>query len=177
VKPLNSCTHLFLLAGPDYSERVVSRTSPSLWDRAQHAEAPNAAGYGLRTIAEIMRGLNPLSGHLYLEALEITRAAREMASLMLGRYPHPSTIFPGGMGIEASRSVFNQVLGRIVVLLDYAKKVAAIWEDLVEFFYTEVPEYRRVGERRANLISTGMSMTPPIAAARSGASGAWSHRA
>jgi hydrogenase large subunit len=154
--------HLFLLAGPDYSERVVSRTSPSLWDRAQHAEAPNAASYGLRTIAEIMRGLNPLSGHLYLEALEITRAAREMASLMLGRYPHPSTIFPGGMGIEASRSVFNQVLGRIVVLLDYAKKVAAIWEDLVEFFYTEVPEYRRVGERRANLISTGIWDDPDV---------------
>ncbi len=26
--------HLFLLAGPDYSERIVSRTAPSLWARA-----------------------------------------------------------------------------------------------------------------------------------------------
>jgi Ni,Fe-hydrogenase I large subunit len=79
--------------------------------------------------------------------LQITHHAREIASLMLGKYPHPSTIFPGGIGIEASTQVFNQVLGRIVHLLDYAKKVAAIWDDLVDFFITEVPEYQRVGER------------------------------
>ncbi len=148
--------HLFLLAGPDYSETMVSRTSPSLWAAAQRAPAGHARVHELRTVAEIMRGLNPLRGHLYLEALAITRAAREIASLMLGKYPHPSTIFPGGLGIEASADVFNQVLGRIVRLLDYAKKVAAVWDDLVEFFIAERPEYRRVGERPANLISTGI---------------------
>jgi hydrogenase large subunit len=148
--------HLFLLAGPDYSERIVSQTTPSLWAQAQQAEAPRASAYGLRTVADLMRGLNPLSGPLYVEALQITRNAREVASLMLGKYPHPSTIFPGGLGIEASAPVFNQVLGRIMPLLDYAKKVAAIWDDLVEFFYAAVPEYRRVGERRVNLICTGM---------------------
>lgn len=115
--------HLFLLAGPDYSERAVSRTSPSLWARAQQAAAPRANVHGLPTIADIMRGLNPLTGPLYLEALDITRAAREIAVLMLGKYPHPSTIFPGGLGIEASTNVFNQVLGRIVRLLDYSKSV------------------------------------------------------
>jgi hydrogenase large subunit len=140
--------HLFLLAGPDYSEHIVSRTTPSLWARAQQAEAPHAGVHGLRTMAEIMRGLNPLTGHLYLEALQITRHAREIASLMLGKYPHPSTIFPGGLGIEASAQVFNQVLGRIVYLLDYAKKAAAIWDDIVDFFLAVMPEYQRVGERR-----------------------------
>jgi hydrogenase large subunit len=148
--------HLFLLAGPDYSERIVSRTTPSLWARAQRAEAPHAGIHGLATVADIMRGLNPLSGPLYVEALQITRHAREVASLMLGKYPHPSTIFPGGLGVEANAQVFNQVLGRIVQLLDYAKKVAAIRYDLVEFFVTEMPEYQRVGERRINLICTGM---------------------
>jgi hydrogenase large subunit len=148
--------HLFLLAGPDCSERMVSRTSPTLWARAQRAEAPHAATHGLPTVAEIMRGLNLLNGALYLEALQITRHARQVASLMLGKFPHPSTIFPGGLGIEASPQVFNQVLGRIVQLLDYAKKVAAIWDDLVEFFVREVPDYQRVGERRANLICTGI---------------------
>jgi hydrogenase large subunit len=148
--------HLFLLAGPDYSERMVSRTTPSLWARALRAEAPHAGTHGLRTVADIMRGLNPLTGALYVEALQITRHAREIASLMLGKYPHPSTIFPAGIGIEASAQVFNQVLGRIVHLLDYAKKVAAIWDDLVEFFVTEMPEFQRVGERRVNLICTGI---------------------
>jgi hydrogenase large subunit len=148
--------HLFLLAGPDYSEVVVRKTSPSLWERAERAEAPRAAAYGLRTVADIMRGLNPLRGDLYLEALHITRAAREIASLMLGKYPHPSTIFPGGLGTEASVHVFNQVLGRIVRLLDYTKKVAAVWDDLVDFFLGAVPDYRQVGERPANLICTGV---------------------
>jgi hydrogenase large subunit len=66
------------------------------------------------------------------------------------------TAFPGGLGIEASAQVFNQVLGRIVHLLDYAKKVAAVWDDLVEFFIAERPEYQRVGERQVNLICTGI---------------------
>jgi hydrogenase large subunit len=148
--------HLFLLAGPDYSETIVSRTSPSLWQRAEAAPAPRAAAHRLPTIGEIMRGLNPLSGRLYLEALDITRAAREIASLMFGKYPHPSTIFPGGLGIEASADVFNQVLGRIVRLLDYAKQVAAVWDDLADFFLEAVPAYARVGERPANLLCTGM---------------------
>ena len=148
--------HLFLLAGPDYSETIVSKTSPSLWARAQQTDASRAAAFGLGTIAEIMSGLNPLTGQLYLEALDITRAAREIASLMMGKYPHPSTIFPGGLGVEASTQVFNQVLGRIVRLLDYAKKVAAVWDDLIEFFFAEIPEYSRVGERPANLLCTGM---------------------
>ncbi len=125
--------HLFLLAGPDYSEVVGRSTSPSLWERAKKAEAPRAAAYGLRTVGDIMSGLNPLRGELYLEALHITRGAREIASLMMGKYPHPSTIFPGGIGIEPSTRVFNQVLGRIVHLLDYAKKVVAVWDDLIDF--------------------------------------------
>jgi hydrogenase large subunit len=148
--------HLFLLAGPDYSETMVRRTTPGLWARAEQAEAPHAAAYGLRTVADIMRGLNPLSGALYVEALHITRHAREIASLMLGKYPHPSTIFPGGLGITASAAVFNEVLGRIMPLLEYAKKVAAIWDDLVEFFFAVIPEYQQVGERRINLLCTGM---------------------
>ncbi len=148
--------HLFLLAGPDYSEHMVRRTTPSLWERALEAQAPGAGVHGLATVADIMRGLNPLSGGLYLEALRVTRRAREVAVLMLGKYPHPSTIFPGGLGTEASPDLFNQVLGRIVELLDYAKKAAALWDDLVDFFLEAVPEYRHVGERPANLLCTGM---------------------
>lgn len=148
--------HLFLLAGPDYSEVVVRRTSPSLWSKAERAEAPNAEIHGLKTMGDIMRGLNPLTGPLYLEGLAISRAAREIASLMLGKYPHPSTIFPGGLGTEANTDVFNQVLGRIVRLLDYSKKVVGIWDDLADFILQELPDYKRVGHRRANFVCTGI---------------------
>lgn len=148
--------HLFLLAGPDYSERMVRRTTPGLWARAETAPAPRAELHGLATIGELMRGLNPLEGSLYLEAIRISREAREVASLMLGKYPHPSTIFPGGLGVKADTDVFNQVLGRIVRLLDYGKKAAAVWDDLANFFLEQIPEYREVGARPANLLSTGM---------------------
>ena len=32
--------HLFLLAGPDYSEPAVKETNPEIWARAQSATAP-----------------------------------------------------------------------------------------------------------------------------------------
>jgi hydrogenase large subunit len=154
----------------------VARTMPSLWDRAQRTAAANAGTHGLPTLAAIMSGLNPLRGHLYLEALDITRAAREIASLILGKYPHPSTIFPGGLGVEATPQLFNQVLGRIVRLLDYAKKVAALWDDLVEFFLAALPEYRRVGERRANLLSLGIWDDPDAYDASYTTSAEWGRR-
>ncbi len=147
--------HLFMMAGPDYSEATVSKTAPSLWERAKRAAAPNANAHGFRTIALIMTAMNPMAGDLYLEALYVARAAREVATVILGKYPHPSSIYPGGIGITPERETFNHVLGRIHLLIEYSKKIALVWDDLVEFFYDANPLYRRVGELPANLISAG----------------------
>ncbi len=146
---------LFLQAGPDYSEAVVKSTSPSLWERAKRAPAPNANAHGFRSIAQIMAAMNPMAGDLYLEALHVTRAAREVATVIFGKYPHPSSIYPGGIGIMPERETFNRVLGRIHLLIEYSKKVALVWDDLVEFFYDANPLYRKVGELPANLLSVG----------------------
>ncbi len=148
--------HLFLLAGPDYSERMVRVTNPSLWAKAESVRAPHASVHGLPTIADIMRGLNPLTGALYLEAIDITRLAREIASLMLGKYPHPSTIFPAGLGTRLTAETYNEVLGRIVHLLDYTKKVTLLWDDLIEFILEAMPTYAEVGRGPPNLICAGM---------------------
>lgn len=150
------CLHLFLLAGPDYSEAMVRKTNPTLWKEAERRAAPGAATHGFVTIGDLMSAMNPLEGRLYLEALEVTRHGREIVSLAYGKYPHPSTVIPAGLGTRFDHSVFNQVLARIVRLFDYAKKVAAVWQDLVDFFYDADPRYREVGVRRANLISTGI---------------------
>lgn len=151
-----SAHHLFVLAGPDYSEAAISRTSLSLWGKAQKTPAPGVNVHGLDTIADVMRGLNPLSGHLYLESLQMMRLSHEIVTVLLGKYPHPSAVVPGGIGVEANKESFNQVLGRVNTLLDYAKKVTAIWDDLVDFFYDAEPRYRRVGELPGNLFSVGM---------------------
>jgi hydrogenase large subunit len=148
--------HLFMLAGPDYSEGAVSRTSLSLWAKAQKTPTSGVNVHGLETIADLMRGMNPMSGHLYLEALQMARLGREISTLMFGKLPHPVTVIPGGMGVEATREMFNQVLGRINGLLDFSKKLAAVWDDLVDFFYDAESRYRRVGELPANLISIGL---------------------
>ena len=150
------CLHLFLLAGPDYSEAMVRRTAPSLWARAERTAASRAGTHGLLTVAEIMTGLNPLKGQLVLEALEVTRWGREIVSLVFGKYPHPSAIVPAGLGTQLDHTTLNQVLARTVRLLDFAKRVVAIWDDLVEFFYEADPAHRQVGVRRANLLSTGI---------------------
>ncbi|PZS02121.1 MAG: cytochrome C, partial [Chloroflexi bacterium] len=61
--------HLFLLAGPDYSENIVRKTNPALWDRAEKTPAPHANVHGYGTIGAIMTDMNALTGSLYLEAL------------------------------------------------------------------------------------------------------------
>jgi hydrogenase large subunit len=59
--------HLFLLAGPDYSEAIVKKTEPSLWERASRAETRWAHHHGYGTMAEILHDMNPLTGKLYLK--------------------------------------------------------------------------------------------------------------
>jgi hydrogenase large subunit len=170
------CLHLFLLAGPDYSEVMVRRTNPGLWTRAKRTAAPGAGVHGLVTVADIMTALNPLEGKLYTEALEVTRWGREICSLVYGKYPHPSAIVPAGLGTELDRTTLNQALARVVRLLDFAKRVVAVWDDLVGFFYEANPAYRQVGVRRANLLSTGMWDDPEVYDAAYGCVDEWSRR-
>ena len=148
--------HLFLLAGPDYSEHVVKATNPELWDRAERASAPNAGVHGYATIGEIMTDLNPLTGSLYLEAIHMTRVAREAYVLIGGKYPHPQTVVPGGVSATVNLSTFNEIYLRIQQFFDYAKKAATIYDDLCDFFYEANPEYMNTGRTPANLIDLGI---------------------
>src|SRR3954451_14300764 len=84
-------SHLFLRAGPDYSEAVVRETNPSLWARAQSTAAAGVQAHGMRTIADIMTELTRFSGILYREAQVMSRTAREAFVVMGGKYPHPQT--------------------------------------------------------------------------------------
>ncbi|HXH05956.1 MAG TPA: nickel-dependent hydrogenase large subunit [Vicinamibacterales bacterium] len=148
--------HLFLLAGPDYSEAVVGAVTPGLLERARRTPAAHAAVHGYRTIGDIMHDMNPLTGALYVEALQMTRVAREAYVLICGKYPHPQTIVPGGMSSTVDLTVMNEMYERFSRFFDYSKKACLLWDDLVEFFYEAQPEYRRVGARRVNMVDTGI---------------------
>ena len=154
--------HLFLLAGPDYSQSAVEATNPELWEQAQRTPTEHGAVHGYATIGAIMTDLNPLSGHLYLEALGMTRVAREAYVILGGKYPHPETIVPGGVSTTVTLTTFNEYYSRLVKLIDYAKKVALLWDDVFDFFLRANPEYAKVGARRKNLIDTGLWDNPDL---------------
>jgi hydrogenase large subunit len=148
--------HLFLLAGPDYSQLVVESTNPGVWEASKRAEAPGRDLHGYRTMAEILTDLNPLTGKLYVEALAMTRVAREAYVVLGGKYPHPETIVPGGVSTTLSLQAFNEYYMRLQKLFDYSKKVAAIWDDLTEFFYAQNPLYKKCGERPIHMAELGL---------------------
>src|SRR5215813_12475090 len=148
--------HLFVLAGPDFSEALIKDTNKEIWDKAVTTKAKHGDKHGYETIAAILHDLNPLTGKLYLEALQMTRVAREAYVLICGKYPHPQTIVPGGMSSTINLTVMNEMFTRLAQFFDYSKKLAAIWDDLTEFFYEANPAYKQVGARRANLIDSGI---------------------
>jgi hydrogenase large subunit len=147
--------HLFVLAGPDFSESLVKQTNPEIWSRAEAKPAKYVDLHGYGTIGAIMTDLNPLTGKLYLEALKMTRVAREAYVLLGGKYPHPETIIPGGVTTTITTSTFNEFYLRIQQFFDYAKKCVGIWDDVFDFFYECDPKYRECGRLPATMIDFG----------------------
>jgi hydrogenase large subunit len=147
--------HLSLLAGPDFSEPAVRETNPEIWERAERTRAPGRAAHGYEFISEIMTDLTPLTGKLYLEGLHYTRVAREAYVLIGGKYPHPQTVVPGGVSTTIDISDLNEMMLRVVKYFDYGRKTAAIWDDVVDFFYEVNPRYREIGTRPKSMIEPG----------------------
>jgi hydrogenase large subunit len=148
--------HLGLLAGPDYSTSLVSVTNPELVTRAEKTLSPNGDIHGYTTIKDIMDAMNPLTGKLYLEALEWTRVGRIMCMLMYGKYPHPSTIVPGGMSTTITTTSFNEYYAQLGKIIDWCKVVPRIWDDICDFFLEANPDYELVGARPCTLGQTGI---------------------
>ncbi|HWC11565.1 MAG TPA: nickel-dependent hydrogenase large subunit [Acidimicrobiales bacterium] len=147
--------HLYLLAGPDYSADVVRATNPDVWEKAKKWECPNAAHHEFRTMADLMQALTPLTGHLYHEGLNFTRLAREMFSILAGKYPHPQTVVPGGVSSTITLESLNEYHAKMGRIFDYAQRLVTIWDDLAEFFYEADERYKLVGSRPMNLIDDG----------------------
>ena len=148
--------HLYLLAGPDYSATVMGQSNPAILKRAQTYKARGADVHGYATIGDIMEALNPLTGRLYLEALEETRRAREMTVLVWAKYPHPQTIVPGGISATVTLQTLNEYQTRLAFFMDYAKKMIHIWDDVYDFLYEVEPRFHDVGKRPINLIDLGI---------------------
>ncbi len=150
------------LVGVDFCERMVRETNPSVLQRAESTAATHAGVHGYRTIADIMRALNPFEGSLYREALHMSRLTREMFCLMEGRHVHPSTLYPGGVGTVPSVQLFNDYLVRLLKYIDFVKRIVPLHDDLFDFFYAALPGYEEVGRRRVLLGCWGSFNDPDV---------------
>ena len=147
--------HLFVLSGPDYSEQLVRETNPEIWAKAEKTPTRFKHLHGYSKISEIMTDLNPLTGKLYLEALQMTRVAREAYVLLGGKYPHPETIIPGGVTTTLTTTTFNEFYIRFSEFFDYAKKCIGIWDDVYDFFYECDERFKEVGKLDATMVDFG----------------------
>ncbi|MEQ9424326.1 MAG: nickel-dependent hydrogenase large subunit [Cyclobacteriaceae bacterium] len=148
--------HLFLLAGPDYSEELVKETNPELISKAETTATKFENVHGYKTVLDIMKDLNPLKGRLYLEALEMTRVAREAYVVIGGKYPHPQSVIPGGLSVTVNITTLNEVYHRLIKFFDYGQKVCGIWDDVFDFFLEQNPAYAKSGSRPATMADTGV---------------------
>ncbi|CAM3780326.1 nickel-dependent hydrogenase large subunit [Nocardiopsis rhodophaea] len=148
------------LVGVDYCEKMVRETNPGVLELAERTEAPHAGEHGYRTIADIMRALNPMEGDFYREALQQSRLTREMFCLMEGRHVHPSTLYPGGVGTHPTVQLFTDYLTRLMRYVEYMKRVVPLHDDLFDFFYEALPGYEKVGQRRILLGCWGSLNNP-----------------
>ncbi len=148
------------LVGVDFCEQMVKETNPSVLAKAENTAAPHANLHGFRTIADIMRALNPFTGSFYKEALMMSRMTREMFCLMEGRHVHPSTLYPGGVGTVPTIQLFTDYLVRLMRYVEFMKKVVPLHDDLFDFFYQALPGYEEVGRREILLGCWGSFNNP-----------------
>ena len=143
------------MANVDFCEQMVKETNPTLLAKAENTSAPHGDIHGYKTIADIMRALNPFTGEFYLETLHVARYTREMYCLFGGRHTHPSTIMPGGCSADITHQTCTDYYVRLMRYFDYVKRSVPMHDDLYDFFLQELPGYDMVGYRETNLVNWG----------------------
>lgn len=150
------------LVGVDFCEQMVKETNPGVLARAEQTEAPHAKDHGFKTVADIMRALNPFTGEFYRETLVVSRYTREMFCLMEGRHVHPSTLYPGGVGTVPTVQLFTDYVTRLMRYVEFMKKCVPLHDDLFNFWYDALPGYENVGQRRILLGCWGSFQNPDV---------------
>jgi hydrogenase large subunit len=151
----DNCMHLFVLAGPDYSQQIVEQTNPEIWQKAQQASCRFANIHGHTKISDLMQALNKGDGSLYREALQMVSLARQAYSLLGGKYPHSESIIPGGVTITANQESLAQFTQLLEPFLTYSQKAAAIWDDIFDFMLDANPAYENLGRNSVSLLDFG----------------------
>ncbi len=155
-------THLNILAGPDYSGMIVSKLTPSVYEEAKATKAENSDIHGFSTVADLLDGLNPLQGKIYILALKMQRIARHAGVLFYGTHPHPRTLIPGGIGATVTTENLIEYSYRLTKLTAWVKMVVAVWEDIANFYNSIGYEKQGMTYEKPNLLSVGIFEDPEV---------------
>lgn len=147
--------HLFVLAGPDYSQQIVEKTNPEIWQKAITSPCKNKGVHGYQTLADLMVDLNKGTGKLYKEALQMVSIARQSYICLGGKYPHSESIIPGGVSLDIDPHRLLEFKKIIQPFANYSVKTAAIWDDVFDFFYAVNPMYVELGKSPASMLDFG----------------------
>lgn len=143
-----------ILEGPDYSQAIVEKITPSVWSEAQRRTAERRDIHGFSKISDIMEALNPVTGALWLKGVEMQKLGSKIATIFGGKHPHVQAIVPGGAAKTLTTSDLEMFADLLAKHIAFSKELTAVFDDLVEF-YIELG-YEEVGARESNLISYGV---------------------
>ncbi|MGH1428955.1 MAG: nickel-dependent hydrogenase large subunit [Arenicella sp.] len=147
--------HLFVLSGPDYSQKVVENTNPEIWNKAQQTSCKNTQEHGYKHIADILIDLNKPTGKLYKKALSMVGLARQAYTILGGKYPHSESIIPGGVSVSLDQEKIALFSEKISPFLKYTQEATAIWDDVFEFMLDANPSYENLGRTNASMLDFG----------------------
>jgi len=147
--------HLFVLAGPDYSQAIFERSNPEIWYKAQQSACKQQTIHGYHRIGDIMMDLNRGTGKLYKEALNMASLARKAYILLGGKYPHSESIVPGGVSITVDADKLKAFKVTLAPFAVYSQKTAAIWDDIFDFLLAAEPRYQDLGRSPASMLDFG----------------------
>ena len=149
---------LNLLEGPDFSESIVSKLTPSVWEEAKKTMAEHRDIHGMTTVADIMRELNPVTGKMWQLAVLFQRIAREAGVLIYGRHSHPSTLIPGGISTDLTdaQSLLIAYTYRLTKLTAWVKFNYLVWEDLLRFYEDIGYALNGATYEKPNVMSAGL---------------------
>jgi hydrogenase large subunit len=147
-----------VLEGPDYSQAIVEKSNPDWWEAAKATSSPHIENHGYATIADIMTGLNPISGSLWQSSLAIEKVGRKMASLLGAKHPHVNTLVPGGVAKTLTPTDLEQYAAMLAQNVAYAKEFVPVMNDLLDFVLSM--GYEECGARKNNMVSYGAYEDP-----------------
>ncbi len=141
-----------ILEGPDYSDGILKKYNTDVWKDAKNTKAEHSDIHGYKTIGDICKALTPITGSLWLKALDISKLGRKMASLIAGKHPHVNSLVPGGIGKSISATDIEQYYSMLSHHIAFTKEFVSAFNDIIDFMQIYFSE---IGVRNANLMSFG----------------------